>query len=125
MSDSKTDQSQGRTRKTMRLSNDTLQQVEYWRRKDGLTENEFFVQAVEEKIARMNGDYDLPTLEIQRLNQLLDEIRSLTTNVASLEVVTTSGFDSLLGLTRGDSYLLDQEDGELSIADPISAGATS
>ena len=34
-------------------------------------------------------------------------------NVASLENVTVHGFDSLLNLTRGDNYLLDEEDGDI------------
>lgn len=124
MSDTATDQSPERLRKTMRLHKDTVQQVEYWRKKEGLTETEFYVQAVEEKVARMNGDYDLPTLEIQRLNQLIDEIRALSTNAANLEIVVNNGFDSLIGMTRGDSYLLDQEDGELAVAETASAAIT-
>lgn len=56
---------------------------------------------------------DLPTLEIARLNQLIDQMKSLSTNVANPEAVTINGFDSLMGLTRGDNYLLDAEDGEI------------
>ena len=112
-----------RVRKWLRLHPDTVQRVQYWSSKNDLTEQEFLELAVEEKIARMNGDYDLPTLEIQRLNQLLDEMKSLSTNIANLERVSTTGFDSLLGLTRGDSYLLDDENGELSIHDTASAVA--
>lgn len=113
-----------RVRKSMRLQADTVAQIDYWRRKRGLTEQEYMVLAVEEKIARENRDYDLPTLEIQRLNQLVDEMRANSTNLANLEAVVTTGFDSLLGLTRGDSYLLDDENGELSMADDLSASVT-
>lgn len=121
MSENDTDSSPERVRKTMRLHKDTVQHVEYWRRKVGLSETEFYVQAVEEKIARCNGDYDLPTLEQLRLNQLIDEIRSLSTNQRNLEVVVTTLADSMLGLARGDSYLLDEENGELAIAETASA----
>jgi len=56
--------------KKIRLHPDTAQRVDYWRRQRELSsDNEYIVLAVEEKIARENGDYDLPTLEIQRLNQ--------------------------------------------------------
>jgi len=110
-----------RVRKTLRLHPDTVQQAGYWAKKREMDENEYLALAIEEKIARENGDYDLPTLEIQRLNQLIDEIRALSTNSANLEAVVTTGFDSLLGLTRGDSYLLDEENGELGIADTASA----
>lgn len=104
----------GRVRKALRLHPDTVAQVIYWAKKEGLSENEYMVLAIEEKIARANGDYELPTLEQQRLNQLIDEVRALSTNQANLETVITSGFDSLIGLTRGDGYLLDAEDGELA-----------
>lgn len=110
-----------RIRKWMRLHPDTVQRVTYWSGKRDLTEQEYLEQAVEEKIARENGDYDLPTLEIQRLNQLIDEIRALSTNSANLEAVVTSGFDSLMGMARGDSYLFDDEDGELGVTEGAAA----
>lgn len=110
-----------RVRKWMRLLPDTVQRVDYWRQKSGLSEQEYYALAVEEKIARENGDYDLPTLEIIRLNQLRDEVRALSENSANLERVVTTGFDSLLGLTRGDSYLLDDEDGELGAPDQMAS----
>lgn len=125
MSSTNVDPTPDRIRKTMRLHPDTVQRADYWRKKSDLSESEFYALAVEEKIARMNGDYDLPTLEIQRLNQLTDEIKALSTNAANLEVVVTKGFDSLIGLTRGDSYLLDEESGELGIPDTVSSAATS
>ena len=111
----------GRVRRQFRIHTDTLERVKYWRSKRDLTENEYFVLAIEEKIARENGDYDLPTLEIMRLNQLIDEMRANSTNVANLEAIVTSGFASLMGLTRGDSYLLDDDDGELGAPDTASA----
>ncbi|MET0887108.1 MAG: hypothetical protein ABWX92_11725 [Mycetocola sp.] len=112
-----------RVRKPVRLHPDTAQRVAYWSSKRELSENEYIALAIEEKIARENGDYELPTLEQFRLNQLIDETRALSTNIANLESVVTSGFGSLLGLTRGDSYLLDEENGELGIPDTASAVA--
>lgn len=112
-----------RIQKLIRLHPDTVERVKYWSRKHNLTENEYLVEAIEEKIARENGDYDLPTLELLRLNQLVDETKALSTNVASLEGVLVNGLDSLLQLARGDSYLFDEEDGELSPADVASAVA--
>lgn len=103
----------------IRLHEDTLERAKYWAASgDFPSVNEFMVLAVEEKIARVNGDYDLPALEVQRLNQIIDELRAMSTNVTNLESVVTNGFDSLLGLTRGDSYLQDAEDGELELDEP-------
>lgn len=102
-----------RVRRAVRLRQDTDQRASYWADKANISVNEYISEAVEEKIRRENGDYDLPTLEQARLNQLIDQMASLSTNVANLETVTTNGFDSLIGLTRGDNYLLDEEDGEI------------
>jgi hypothetical protein len=107
------DDAETRVRIAVRLRKDTDQRARYWADKANISVNEYISEAVEEKIRRENGDYDLPTLEQGRLNQLIDQMASLSTNVANLESVTTSGFDALMGLTRGDNYLLDPEDGEI------------
>ncbi|ROR76128.1 hypothetical protein SAMN06295974_3724 [Plantibacter flavus] len=121
MSDRISGDTPGRVRKAVRMHPDTFQRVTYWASKRELSENEYLVEAIEEKIARENGDYDLPTLEIARLNQLVDELGALSRNTANLERVVTGGFDSLLGLTRGDSYLLDAEAGDLDVPDTAAA----
>lgn len=103
-----------RIRTTLYLASDDKERARYWATKhDYSSLNEYLCDAINEKIRRENGDYDLPTLEIARLNELVDHIAALSTNVANLERVVIQGFDSLIGLTRGDNYLLDAEDGEL------------
>lgn len=99
----------------LRIHEDTKQRVDYWRRKRGYaSDNEYMAEAVEEKIARENQDYDLPTLEQQRLNQLLDEIKGLSTNQANLEKIVLNMSQMIVGLARGDNYLEDDESGELA-----------
>ncbi|MFJ5725484.1 hypothetical protein [Streptomyces sp. NPDC093149] len=99
----------------VRLDPDDKQRAKYWADKRGFPSvNEYVAEAVIEKIQRENLDYDLPTLEIARLNELIDQVKALSTTNANLERVVTQGFNSLIGLTRGDNYLLDDEDGELS-----------
>ncbi|QWF85783.1 hypothetical protein [Amycolatopsis sp. CA-230715] len=90
------------------------QRAEYWADKRGFSSvNEYAAEAVADQIRRENLDYDLPTLEIARVNELTDRMAACETNLANLVHVCTQGFDSLIGLTRGDNYLLDDEDGEL------------
>ncbi|MFE6939567.1 hypothetical protein [Streptomyces chartreusis] len=106
--------SSGRQGMFVRLAPDDKQRAKYWADKRGFSSvNEYVAEAVVEKIRRENLDYDLPTLEIARLNELVDQVAALAKNSANLERVVTTGFDSLIGLTRGDNYLLDDEDGEL------------
>lgn len=107
------DDAEARVRVAVRLRRDTDQRARYWADKANVSVNEYISEALEEKIRRENGDYDLPTLEIARLNQVIDQMAALSTNVANLELVTINGFDSLMGLTRGDNYLLDPEEGEI------------
>lgn len=100
-------------RVTVTLDDDAFERLKYWAGKHDMSINEYLNEAIELSIRRENKDYDLPELEIQRLNQLIDVITVLSSNVKSLEDITVSGFDSLLELTRGDNYLLEAEDGEI------------
>lgn len=100
-------------RVTVRLDDDMLKQLEYWAARKGCSVSEYLYDALASFIAHENGDYDLPKLEVTRLNQLIDTITVLSSNVKSLEDVTVSGFDSLLNLCRGDSYLMEEEDGDI------------
>lgn len=98
------------TRTTVRLHDDDRDKLAYFAAKHDMSNNAYLAQALREKIERENGDYDLPTLEIARLHQITDEMRALTISVANLTTVVHRGFDALIGLTRGDSYLLDEGD---------------
>lgn len=100
-------------RVSVTLSDEQYERLAYWAGKHNLSVNQYLVDAIEKAIRWENQDYPLPTLEQARLNQLIDHIAVLSSNVKSMESVVQSGFDSLLGLTRGDNYLLEHEDGEL------------
>lgn len=95
-----------------RVDEELYQKILYWSQKRGCSANEYFTMALEHMIAWENQDYDLPTLEQQRLNQLINAIGALTSDIRCLEHITTEGFKSLIGLTRGDNYLL-EEGGDL------------
>lgn len=95
-------------RVTTTLTDDEFNMLQYWAESDGISINEFLRDAIEFRIKWKQKDYPLAPLEIQRVNQLVDAISSLTSNVNSLEQVVVSGFDSLLGLVRGDNYLLEE-----------------
>ncbi|MFK0244518.1 hypothetical protein ACIQUM_07455 [Amycolatopsis azurea] len=102
--------SERRARVVVRLPPDVKQRVQYWAHKRGFSSvNEYIAEAAAEQVRRENLDYDLPTLEIARINELSDQVKALSTNCANLERVVMLGFDSLLQLTRGDNYLLDNE----------------
>lgn len=106
-------QAKGTHRVTVTVNDDTLKQMQYYANKKNISINQFLNDAIDTAIAWENKDYPIPTLEQARLNQLIDQMAIMSSNMSSLEKVVTSGFDSLLGLTRGDNYLLEHEDGEL------------
>jgi hypothetical protein len=100
-------------RVTATVTNDTFNRLQYWADRKGISINQYLNEAIDQAIAYENQNYPLPTLEQARLNQLIDQMTILSSNVNSLEKVVVSGLDSLLGLTRGDNYLLEHEDGEI------------
>ena len=102
-----------RHRVTATIDEDLYQNLVYWAKRNQMSINEFLRESILHMIKYQNKDYDLPALEIQRLNQIIDVVGVLSNNVESLENVVVSGFDSLLGLTRGDNYLLESESGDL------------
>lgn len=98
-----------RVRKTLRFYKSDLNRAEYWADKLGVSINDFMMDAAEAYIAIKNGDYEIPTLEAQRLNQMIDAVTALMRqNDASMSAITSS-LDALLRLTRGDNYLLEQD----------------
>lgn len=96
-------------RVTVTLSPDEYQQLAYWAASKEMSVNEYLKRAIEMQIKFDLKDYPLPELEVQRLNQLVDVIMALSSNMKSLEDVVVSGFTTLTGLTRGDNYLLDED----------------
>lgn len=112
-----------RRRFPVRLHPDTAQQLEYWSKKREESANEYAAAAIEQRIARENGDYDLPTLEIMRVNQLQDMVTSMLESLNNLERLIVSNFESFRSLATGDSYLMDAEDGELGTSSGAEAGS--
>lgn len=110
---SDTHETREKYRFTASVDEGTYENVKYWAKKKSLSINDVLREAIDLYVSYQNKDYDLPTLEAGRLNQLLDAMTVLSSNVGSLEKVVTSGFNSLISLTRGDNYLLDDDDGDL------------
>ena len=97
-------------RVTAVLNDDDYQRLLYWSQKRNMSMNDYVRFALELAIRRENKDYDLPTLEAARLNQLVEGMQVLSVNVGNLERTLTSSMDSLLRMTRGENYLMDDTD---------------
>lgn len=92
-------------RVSTRVSAEDYARVAYWADIHGESVSDYLRRAIETQIAFENHDYDLPAIEAQRLNQLVSMMEELIRSNESLANIINSGFESLLGLTRGDSYL--------------------
>lgn len=99
--------------KTVRItavvSEDDRERIKYFADKRGMSMNDYVRYALDIAMRREVKDYDLPTLEAARLNQLVDAMSALSFNVANLEHVIVSYFDSFLRLTRGENYLTNDD----------------
>lgn len=100
-------------RHNMRLYQDDYNMLVYWSEQFGMDRTEFLLASMHHYIRWRNQDYDLPTAEVQRLNQMIDAVNNLAVRQESLEKTAISGFNSMLGIIRGDNYLVDEEDGSL------------
>lgn len=87
---------------------DEYGRLQYWAESKDMSINDYIRGAVEFWNRWHAGDVDLPTLEVQRLNQLVDGMAVLSQNVYNLEQMTASGFKSLTQLTRGENYLMEE-----------------
>lgn len=101
-------------RHNMRMYPEDYNFLAYWSDRFGMDQTEFLITAMYHYVKWRNQDYDLPTAEIQRLNQMVDAVQSLVVSQEHLEKSVINGFDAMLGIIRGDNYLVEEEDGELS-----------
>ena len=100
-------------RVTLRMSKDVHDKLKYWADKKEYSVNDFVPMLVDYYAAVHSGDYELPSLEAQRTNQMVELVESLRKDVQALQGLVIGGFNSLLRLTHGDNYLLEaQETGE-------------
>lgn len=106
------DEKKVHVRATLRFDSDTHQRAIYWADRKGISLSAYAEEAIREKIDRDNGVHVIPnSLLDNRLNQIVDQLSSFARELANNTTVVTSGFDTIIGMTRGDSYLSDDLDG--------------
>lgn len=100
-------------RYNMRMYDADYALLEYWSGVYGVDKSEFLMDAMKHYIKWRNQDYDLPTAEQARLNQMVDAVENLTARQARLESSVIKSMDAMLGIMRGANYLVEDEDGQL------------
>ena len=94
-------------RVTAVVNDDDYQHILYWADNRNMSVNDYVRFALDLAIKRENKDYDLPSLEAARLNQLVEGMNALTFNVGNLEHIVSSSMEQLWALSRGPNYLED------------------
>jgi hypothetical protein len=101
------------TRVSTTLDFDTHSALAAWSQKLGITQNDFLKDAVVYYNKYCNKDFDIPDLLTQRMNQVVDGMNVLSSNLQAVMDTMNIGFDSIVSLARGDNYLLEPDDGKL------------
>lgn len=99
-----------RKRVTLRIKDDLYENLKYWANKNDMNINDYLIECIQTRIDFENGNYHVPDLMITRLTQLVDGYASLVDNFNQLEDVCNAGFKSIVDLTRGANYLMDDGD---------------
>lgn len=99
-------------RLTVRLDPETYADLLRRTESEGLSANAYVAEAIDRSLKIDAGEYELPDMGVTRLNQLIDHILALSTDVRNLEAITVSNFEALLNLTRGDNYLYEYDEGD-------------
>lgn len=76
-----------------------VDQMNYWQRKKGFkTQKAFITACIKQYIAFANGDYELPSAEIQRMNQMITQLTINTKELRLLRSAINNGFTTILRL---------------------------
>lgn len=95
----------GHKRKELILPIDDLAKIEYWADIRKQSVSEFLNSAASLYIKFINEDYDIPTLEQQRLNQLIDSQERVAIRLQQLEKTVKSSTATMVRSTNGRNYL--------------------
>ena len=93
----------------IKLDEHEYAELMHWAHAHDMSMQEYLLESVKYKMAYDAGDVDVPDALVQRVAQLVESQIELRADFAKREVVS-SGMKSLLALTRGDNYLLDDTD---------------
>lgn len=85
--------------KTTKLRKD---QVVYYSNKHNETIIEFVEKAIDERIGRLNGDYDIPNITVARMQQMADNMELMREEMRLLRQAINNGFGAVLKLTDDD-----------------------
>lgn len=99
-------------RANVRMTRDLYDSINYWADKKGVKVTDYIRDALILQIKRDNKDYDLPSLEAHRLNQIIDALEAMSANVSCLQDMFRSNFVNFMEMISGTNYLIDSNESE-------------
>lgn len=107
-------------RLTVRLPSNVLESAKYWAQHDSsapLSLNDFVGQAVANEVARCSGaQIDVDHILAARIGQLAEIQQATLGMMEALSATISTQFGLITRLARGESFLHDDDDGELVLA---------
>lgn len=71
------------------------EQVVYYSNKYGMTNAAFVERAIDEYIAKLNGDYDIPNITVSRIDQLAENTELIREELKLLRYAINNGFGAI------------------------------
>ena len=100
-------------RVTATVSDRTFERLTFWAESKGISINQFLNDAIDLAIDFENRRFPMSTMEMARMDEMIDALNSLSSNQRSLENMIQSFLNMMIRMTRGDNYLLNDQDGDL------------
>lgn len=89
----------------IRLTQEMFEKVSEWASIKGISMNQLVMDAIELQIKFYNSNYDLPTLEQARLNQLIQEQQLMRKEVNNLTASVDNLLQVITNLDSGENLL--------------------
>lgn len=85
------------------VDQDTADLIDYWKHKNNFaSRKDLLCAALNQYIAIQNQDYDLPTIEVARINQIIEVLHNQTDELHALRKAVNNGFSTVLDLSDED-----------------------
>lgn len=97
-----------RPRVTVRLADEELEVLDRHARRRNVSRSEYLAIALRFYEAYETHDVDIHDPLLYRIDQLVESQANIVSRLDNLEHLVVDSFKSLLALTRGDNYLLDE-----------------
>lgn len=91
-----------------RVPSDFFVKLDHFAKKEGISRSEFITEACEHYMNQIVTDFNVPVASVQRINQLVEGMTAMERRMFTLENVVDTGLRSIIDLTKGENYLMDE-----------------